>query len=156
MLVWAEFNEEYVRFAYLFLLACVFLLRLPSEALPAIASGRGSLEAQTLLSCDGKTLQLRLRRRKNKPAGSLMTRHCWCASSPKSCPVHVLGAMLEGVPPGTALFSGISLQAASSNLRYMLGQVGVEKNNLHTTHGLRRGHAKDLQLSGGQTLQRAC
>ena len=62
----------------LYLLAYAFLLRLPSEALPAVAGKSGG---QSSLYREGETLVLELRRRKNKPNGSKLVRGCWCKQS---------------------------------------------------------------------------
>ncbi len=42
----------------------------------------------------------------------------------------------------------MTAKIALEKLRFMLGQVGVVKAELFRTHDLRRGHARDLQLSG--------
>ena len=56
MLQWIARNQAYTKFAALFLLCYVFLLRLPSEALPA-RLGKGSLHLE------GDQLVLNLARR---------------------------------------------------------------------------------------------
>ena len=65
-------------YGMLYLLAYAFLLRLPSEALPA-AVGRGG--GQSSLYREGDNLVLELKRRKNKPCGSKLVRSCWCKQS---------------------------------------------------------------------------
>ena len=91
MLAWSEDKPLYQRYALLFLLAYTFLLRVPSEALPAIRGKVDSAEAQSVIEPRDDSIVLKLRRRKNKPEGSLLTRTCWCSKSPEVCPVHVLG-----------------------------------------------------------------
>ena len=50
---WAEKHPEAMRFALLFLMCYVFLLRMPSEALPMIAGGDGAqAEAQSVVCVD--------------------------------------------------------------------------------------------------------
>ena len=61
LLEWCQENTDFARFGLLFLVAYVFLLRLPSEALP-IQNGRGGEEA-ACLSREGDKLVLKLRRR---------------------------------------------------------------------------------------------
>ena len=51
---------------------------------------------------------------------------------------------------GTQLFAGITASHAAVNLQVMLKNIGVEESYLYRTHDLRRGHARDLQLSGAR------
>ena len=78
MMHWCSEKVEYRNVAYLFLLTYVFLLRLPSEALPVVA-GQG--DEQACFFREGQTVVLELKRRKNKPAGSRLVRTCWCSVS---------------------------------------------------------------------------
>ena len=149
MLSWAERHTEYLQFAYLFLFAYVFLLRLPSEALPVVvAAVEGGLEAQSVLSLAGDELVLRLRRRKNKASGSRLVRKCWCKQCKRTCPIHVLGKFVQEFPAGSQMFSGITAAGALTALRHMLKSLEVAEHELYRTHDLRRGHALDLQCSG--------
>ena len=106
------------------------------------------------------------RSRKNRPAGSQLTRTCWCKQSKVgqlacahdcwrfcacfegSCPVHRLGAFVAEHADDTALFSGICAGVALQTLRRILGALDVKDNWSYRTHDLRRGHALDLQRSG--------
>ena len=65
-----------------------------------------------------------------------------------TCPVHVLGPIVDQCPPGAALFGGITAADALSTLRAMLSAMGVQDAAAYGTHDFRRGHALDLQLSG--------
>ena len=86
-------------YGYLFLFAYTFLLRLPSEGLPAT---KGKFGGTSRLFRDGDTIVLELQRRqdapgqqakqqcscpctfayrKNRPAGSRLVRKCWCSQS---------------------------------------------------------------------------
>lgn len=141
----AERQPVYEKHAMLYLCAYSFLLRLPSEALPIVAETGGGCT----LRREGSELVLHLRRRKNRPAGSTLRRRCWCTQSRISCPVHRLGPWLDRVPRGKPLFPGISVSQAVSKLREMLWLIGVADSASYRTHDLRRGHAKDLQESGG-------
>ena len=78
MLTWSESRPEFAVFGILFLFTYVFLLRLPSEALP-VKFGAGGLH------CDGEKLTLELERRKNKPQGSRLVRTCWCKQCKARC-----------------------------------------------------------------------
>ena len=94
--------------------------------------------------------------RKNKLAGSRLLRKCWCivgdAESLETCPVHVVGKLLESVAEGTFLFEGITAADALRVLRKILHEVHVEEAAIYRTHDFRRGHALDLQLSGGMCV----
>ena len=78
MMAWCNENKDFESYAFLFLLAYVFLLRLPSEALP-VSAGPGS--GHSSLFMEGDTLVLELKRRKNKISGSRLVRKCWCHES---------------------------------------------------------------------------
>ena len=145
ILQWCDQNQQYQDYALLFLLAYIFLLRLPSEALPATA---GKDQGQASLYMEGQALTLVLKRRKNKPQGSKLVRTCWCNESPVTCPVHAFGPMLERCVPGQKLFEGITPAGALGVLRSILFHLGVQGHDMYRTHDLRRGHALDLQQSG--------
>ena len=109
MLRWAETEEDVTHsaMAMLFLVTYVFLLRLPSEALPIEVGRVPGKQQQAVLEMDDGKLILTLMRRKNRPAGSKLERTCWCKESCRTCPVHVLGPAVRGIQPGTALFGRI-------------------------------------------------
>jgi len=139
----------------LFVFAYAFLLRVPSEALPAVAAVAGNppIDQQSVLAMvDGK-LVLTLRRRKNKQGGSRLVRSCWCKQCSVTCPVHVLGPMLDEAGHGGALFPGITASGALATLRSVLQCLDIPHAALFRTHDFRRGHAKDLQLSGAPLWQ---
>ena len=148
MMLFADTHEEYLRCACLFLLSYVFLLRLPSEALPAVAGKRPGQKPQSMLELHGEELRLTLRKRKNKPQGSVLVRKCWCHESARTCPVHVLGPIVVAAAPGSPLFGGLTAAKASHTLKLMLKEIGVAGAERFRTHDMRRGHARDLQLSG--------
>ena len=149
MLVWAEKNPEYLKYAHLMLFAYVFLLRVPSEALPVVAAkNEGQVSSQSVITLAGDELVLVLQRRKNKPNGSRLVRTCWCRECTRTCPLHVLGPIVTAQADSSQLFGGISAADALSALRHMLKSIGVLKCGDYRTHDLRRGHALDLQCSG--------
>ena len=127
----------------LFLVTYVFLLRLPSEALP-LRAGTG----EHRITVEGDCVVVSLPRRKNRNAPCKLVRGCWCKSHPKLCPRHVVGEWAMSHQGGSGLFGGITGSSALACLREMLGVLGVERSHEFRTHDLRRGHAKDLQLSG--------
>ena len=62
----------------------------------------------------------------------------------ETCPVHMLGPLIDGARKGDRLFSGITAASALTTLRFLLSQLGVESAADYRTHDLRRGHAQDL------------
>ena len=113
MLVWTDANEELRSYALLFLLSYSFLLRTPSEALPAISGINGrELGSNSVLFRSGDQLVLILHRRKNKPAGSRLARKCTCTNAAKSCVFHIIGSLMDATPVGQRLFGGITASGA--------------------------------------------
>jgi len=146
---WSARNREYNPFAALYLLAYAFMLRLPSEALPVVAGRADDVpDAQAVLFRVGDTVVLLLKRRQNKPHGSRLVRRCWCRTSPSTCPVHMLGKMLDKSTVGKRWFKDVTPALALQTLRFMLEKVGVAHAARYRTHDLRRGHVVDLQASG--------
>ena len=72
MLEWAEGEPGFLRFAWLFLFAYVFLLRVPSEALPVTIGQIDVTSAHAVLESSAQEVRLKLKRRKNKAASSLL------------------------------------------------------------------------------------
>ena len=101
MIAWTEGrDDELRRWALLFLFAYTFLLRVPSEALPAVVGGTGTEEGSNAVLVAGEgTLTLHLKRRKNKPEGSCLMRKCCCAKAPRI----KAGAKSRGPPAGIHL-----------------------------------------------------
>lgn len=66
----------------------------------------------------------------------------------ETCPVHVIGPFLDSVAHGSKIFDGTTAATALCTLRFILGQIGVERATDYRTHDLRRGHAQDLVESG--------
>ena len=154
MLTWCRAHSDYLRFGHLFLLSYAFLLRVPSEALPVVAGrGRAIDGAQAVLSRDGSDLVLVLRTRKNKRLGSRLVRGCWCRECAATCPVHVLGPLVDHTAEGVPVFGHITAASALEVLRKMLVALEVQDAGAYRTHDLRRGHALDLQLSGAPLWQ---
>ena len=140
--------------AMLFLAAYIFLLRLPSEALPMARgySGDGHGEQSGSFMLDG-CVYLRLARRKNKPSGSLIKRSCWCSMSPKTCPVHVLWPFVSQFKAGERPFDMFTPKVALLGIRWFLHKLNVHNAALYRTHDLRRGHTLDLQCAGTEKDQ---
>ncbi|CAK0889687.1 unnamed protein product, partial [Prorocentrum cordatum] len=121
-------RPEWLRASMLFLFAYTFLLRVPSEALPAVrvADAGDAPPFQAALVLGKSELTLLLRRRKNRPQGSRLSRKCWCSSCRATCPVHTLGPWVARCGLGRGLFGGISAAAALRTLREMLAALGVQ------------------------------
>ena len=143
LMEFAEPRPHLQEYALLYLFAYAFLLRVPSEAVVATA-----IVGKAALSVEGDFLILALARRKNKPGGSRLVRGCWCKESPITCPYHKLRPWIEARARGGGLFPSVTAASALQRLREMLVAVKVPGAGPYRTHDLRRGHAKDLQLSG--------
>jgi hypothetical protein len=141
--------------AMAFLTAYIFLLRMPSECLPIrIASQSTSDEhQQAVLSVSQESVTLRLKRRKNKEGGSLLTRRCWCSKCEATCPVHVLGKFCLEAGARSAPFANFSPAGVLAALRRWLTCLGVPDATKYRTHDIRRGHARDLQLAGSSLME---
>ena len=140
--------------AMAFLTTYVFLLRMPSECLPIrVAADSAAVAAhQAVVSVTADALTLRLKRRKNRDGGSVLTRKCWCAKCNLTCPVHVLGPFFQHCGVGSQPFGFIDARSSLVILRSWLQHFKVEHASQYRTHDIRRGHARDLQR-GGATLR---
>jgi len=144
-------QSDGMRWAMLYLAAYVFLLRLPSEALPMVRGCADSLREghQSVLYMDDDTLCLYLRRRKNKSTPTVIKRMCTCTGSPALCPVHQLWFKLfEPLDIGTAPWARFTANRVRDSIRSCLGSLRVPNASLYGTHDFRRGHACDLQEAG--------
>ena len=129
--------------AMLFLASYVFLLRLPSEALPMTSLGVGSGHGeQSVIQRVGDTVCLKLRRRKNRPSGSVLSRACWCQKSPETCPVHVLWPFFESCGVNVKPFVHITPRTALWYLRSTLNELRVPESHIYNTRDFRRGHTQ--------------
>jgi hypothetical protein len=141
----AKTDRKIQRMAVLYVITYIFLLRLPSEALK-LTAGQDSSPCEIFL--DNDKLVIVLARRKNKANGSRLTRLCWCHSSKTTCPVHVVGVLINTLPHGTPLFPRVTQSKALLELRRVLGILDVDQAEIYRCHDIRRGHALDLQLAG--------
>ena len=143
----------------LYLVSYIFLLRVPSEALPLRIGAPDEAftpmerDEQSKLFVSDENIRLRLAKRKNKPNGSFMTRTCWCASSAATCPVHVLGRLVDGLPTGKCIFGNISSEDVRTTLRARVKQLRQPGPHEFNTHDFRRGHARDLANSKASTVK---
>ena len=82
-----------------------------------------------------------------------MSRACWCAQSAPTCPIHVLGRLVAGLPKQRNIFDGISADDVKITLRDRMKKLGQSRSHEFNTHDFRRGHARDLANAKGSTLQ---
>ena len=73
-----------------------------------------------------------------------------------TCPIHALQPMLAGAGTGARPFASISAAAALGVLRAILSKLDVANASEYRCHDLRRGHARDLQMSGKPSHLCAC
>ena len=66
----------------------------------------------------------------------------------ETCPVHILGPVMDGASQGDKLFGEVSAASALGILRSALAMLQVPEAESYRTHDLRRGHAQDLVESG--------
>ena len=144
-----------VAFAMLWLVSYLFLLRVPSEALPMRKlepTAAGASEAQSIIWKDGDTVCLRPKTRKNRRQGSgIMRRACTRRGGKATCAVHTLwNDWFEHMPTGAAPWEDCSPQFVIKRLRQDLAKLApmVTEPEKHGTHDFRRGHAEDMRASG--------
>jgi hypothetical protein len=139
-----------------FVLVCWFcLLRVASEG---IALEKGNAEDVTSLPSHRHSgvwvdrrgvAHLRLRRRKHRQQGALISRPCTCSSGGvQFCLPHRLGPFLEGLAEGQRLWQ-VSAHAAHRMLQSQLTfVVGRERALRFTLKAFRAGHATELSRKG--------
>ena len=114
--------------AALWLATYVFLLRMPSEALP-MERGTSQTESggQSVIYLDeNETLCLKLKTRKNKMRGSLLKRTCSCKACPEMCPVHALWhGFFKKLPVGAKPWANLNATKARERLRDTLDELEV-------------------------------
>ena len=134
--------------AFLCLTAYVFLLRVPSEALPIMAHVGGEAAAAPVVTVGAESIEIWLPRRKNRLQPSTVRRSCWCKSCSKTCPVHALAPFFQSCDQGERPFAHMTLNVALKGLRTVLGKLNIQDAERYRTHDLRRGHAEDLRVKG--------
>ena len=164
MMLSVERGIETQRFAMLWLASYVFLLRVPSEALPMCRGEPGSVaDEQSVIFLESPdTVCLKLKSRKNKIGGSVLKRKCCCKACSATCPVHALWHnFFEKMEVGARPWADVSPNEARGHLRFTLQALGVSAASsvvarlascgllvkvsfpeLYGTHDFRRGHAK--------------
>ena len=163
------FSSEFGRLCYL---AYVFILRLPSEALPAHrASPAAELLRRSPLPIDSpvligsrflpdgsERLVLKLRTRKATRGGAILMRPCFFEGGDLGgtgiCPVHdfwptVCASSLWGEP----LFPTLRSRNINRILKGMLRSMNIADADSYSTHAFRRGASMELKCSGSTLAQ---
>ena len=162
-------NSEFGRLCYL---AYVFILRLPSEALPAIRASpadelikrsplSGSVQAligTRFLPDDSERLVLKLRSRKATRGGAIIMRPCFCDADDLGgkgfCPVHDFWpAVCSSSLWGEELFPSLRSRNINRILKGMLRSMGIPEAESFSTHAFRRGASMELKNSGSTLAQ---
>ncbi|CAK0869818.1 unnamed protein product [Prorocentrum cordatum] len=143
-------SDEGRRFAMLCLAAYAFLLRLSSEALPAVRVENGAAAAcvASAFVVGDQVIELHLSRRKNRESRSALARQCWRDECAATCPVHVLGAWLIGEPAHQPIWAARPPGAARARLRRALGEIGRHGAESFGARAFRRGRAQDIAAGG--------
>ena len=100
-------------------------------------------DEQSVIQRVGDAVCLKLRRRKNRPSGSVLSRACWCQKSPETCPVHVLWPFFESCGVNVKPFDHITPRTALWYLRSMLHELRVPESHIYNTRDFRRGHTQE-------------
>ena len=132
----------------LILAAYIFLLRVPSEALPMAVHSQPDGCVTPVVTVGADVIKLRLPKRKNRLTPSTMVRKCWCQKCRITCPVHILGEYVRALPAGVQPFGGITPHAARVNLRYVCLWL--------RTHRPGRLHAPSCQVASAERWSTGC
>ena len=162
-------SSEFGRLCYL---AYVFILRLPSEALPVCrASSQDDLLKRTplpdgtpaLIGCrflqdDSERVVLKLRSRKATRGGAILMRPCFCDADDLGgkgiCPLHDWWpAVCRSTSWGEPLFPAHRSKNINRILKGMLRSMGVAEAASYSTHAFRRGASMELKGSGSTLAQ---
>ena len=158
-----DLSHEFSRLCFI---SYVFLLRVPSEALPLVrafpdedvtAKSR-PLDSPALIDLrrvDGTLkLVIKLDSRKNIRGGAVLSRPCLCARESfgkgSICPVHTLWpAIRAGTRCGQPLFPSYNSGNLNPTLKTVLEKCGVKDALQLSPHGFRRAAAEELKRQGG-------
>ena len=123
----------------------LFLLRVPSEALPLQWAGEHSS-----IDFDSQSVKITLMRRKNVRHPTTLTRSCCCKTSGKRlCAFHRLLAWKQSASEQSTQVFSLSKQQFIATVRELAMEVGIEHANKVGTHAFRRGMAQDILDVGG-------
>ena len=154
----------------LFYLAYVFILRLPSEALPAVRASphdtlmnRSRLPHQSALGLRSlpngeQRLVLKLRTRKHVRGGAVLMRPCFCDTNTLAshgiCPIHDFWRIAkDSAEWGSPLFPVLARKNINRVLRGTLTSMKVPDALSYSTHAFRRGASMELKRCGDTLSQ---
>ena len=154
----------------LFYLAYVFILRLPSEALPAVRAppnalllNRSRLPFQSALGLrelpnGEQRLVLKLKTRKHVRGGAVLMRPCFCDSDTLAsrgiCPIHDFWrVILTETASGQQLFPSLIKRNINRILKGTLKTMNVEDAHSYSTHAFRRGASMELKRTDSTLAQ---
>ena len=147
------------QFGDLFLLTWQFLLRGPSEAVPCLWGTQAEVHDlppdrhSALWVSSSATVFLRLKKRKNRPEGSLLQRPCICKSDVNPmCLGHRLLRRLPQVQAGWRVCS-LSAKQMLCKLHRLLSVLQVAGPDRYTWKSFRAGKATSLALAGNSIHQ---
>ena len=122
----------------------LFLLRVPSEAIPLQWDGEHSR-----IQLAGTSASITLMRRKNLSTPSVLERRCCCESSgERLCAVHWLHRLHKLRRSDGRVFA-ISASVFLTKVREFAAECGVANAHRIGTHAFRRGMAQDIISAGG-------
>lgn len=146
----------------LFVLACVFMFRVPNELLP-LCWDKFASHSKVVFEVDSQgkvlALEIHLKSRKNCPQGSILVRRCVCKENVVHplCPVHTLatffakrgsgGIVLYGAGTSGGHLFNTSPAAFQLVLRRLANQLGIPRASSLTSKAFRRGSARELLRS---------
>ena len=140
-------------FQGLCVIAWWFLLRVSNEGIPLQAGHiTDSFELLAVrhsgVWIQNSKLHVRPRRRKNRPAGSLLSRPCLCKEfGPHLCPPHRLAPFLTQRSAGQPLFL-LTTVTFTSTLRRLLSLSLVANSQTFTLKAFRAGRATEMAVQG--------
>ena len=154
----------------LFYLAYVFILRLPSEALPAVRAAptdtlltrerlpyQSALGLRTLKNGEQR-LVLKLRTRKHVRGGAVLMRPCFCDSDTLAgkgiCPIHDFWRVAkDSALWGQPLFPSLLKRNINRIIKGTFSTMGIEDAHSYSTHAFRRGASMELKRCGDTLSQ---
>ena len=101
-----------------------------------------------------RTLWIRLKKRKHRPQGSLLSAACSCAENSAFCPACrvMTWARENHVQPGFPLWPGVSAAVSLSALHRVLTLLGLVAPTTYTWKAVRAGRATELATTPGVSL----
>ena len=140
----AALSRHDLEMATLYSVARLFLLRVPSEALPLERNGEHSR-----IEIEGGNVHITLYKRKNTRKPSVLHRSCVCANEGRSlCAVCSLKSWLARPSVRDRLFN-VSTHSFLKYLRRDIASAGVRNAENFGSHAFRRGMARDIVAAGG-------